>query len=782
MSNAKKKMEALFNQIGDWPDKESVMRRALQLAQENSDQENVNSYYIGLALAETKDGHQALLKYINENDLNSITNAMYNRFTSHWEKDERVAMCVCDIANVIRYIESYKEKGVEDKPQAKILVDAIMSTPGLFTTLLRNAIILNRPSIIEVSAANIGELGRNLVEKALGLGANREWDAPDETEDTEEAREERKRNLQRQREKAIEHISDLFSDLVISRRYMYEKDVEFCESVATNNGKYLSLLDEVLNRRGQNNVLLSGPIGVGKLSIVDTLVAELAISDDAEDRIGGTLLSFHFDKAYKTRSEQGVRTAFDLFLEFASNTNGIVVIPYAERYPWVVPAISPYIATKSLRVVMTTESAKRLLRNTDVRYFQKDIEVIEVEEPNRRDILKILKEHVNYLYTGCLSDKQLKMLAEVAGQFKGEAASPMFEVQCLEALVCAADDNGYLDNITDEHILTVVADKTGQKVKDLLYAKEIDIAKLEKTMTERVLGQEEAVKTLVASVRRTKAGIRDKKRPAGVFLFAGATGTGKTELCKQLGLALFGSEDIIRFDMSEFKERHTVSTLIGAPPGYVGYDESGTLLTRVQERPNSVVLFDEIEKAHPDIFDLLLQVLEYGILTGRTGKKVSFRNTIIVMTSNIGYQAGAQKKISGFGVSQNDHQAQVSKLNEQLKSLMRPEFINRIDSIVQFNNLGPEQALDITKIFLKELSERVLDTRDMRIDFTPELMEHISKNKFEAEFGARSLKREITNVLEDYVAELLMQPKYEGRKRLTIGVKDGKYTAEKAGK
>jgi ATP-dependent Clp protease ATP-binding subunit ClpC len=278
---------------------------------------------------------------------------------------------------------------------------------------------------------------------------------------------------------------------------------------------------------------------------------------------------------------------------------------------------------------------------------------------------------------------------------------------------------------------------------------------------ERVVGQDDAVTAVAKSVRRSRSGMGDENRPVGSFLFLGPTGVGKTELAKALASSLFGSERaMIRFDMSEFGERHTAARLIGAPPGYVGYDEAGQLTERVRRNPYSVLLFDEIEKAHPDIFNLLLQVLDDGRLTDGQGRTVDFRNTVVIMTSNIGSEFLASKSgalgfvapgADGFG----DEKALRDRVMGKLRENMRPEFINRIDEIVLFRKLDRDQLRQIVRVLLRATQTR-LAPRDVTLTVTDAAVEWIADHGYEPEFGARPLRRVIQREVDDRIADLLV--------------------------
>jgi ATP-dependent Clp protease ATP-binding subunit ClpC len=281
---------------------------------------------------------------------------------------------------------------------------------------------------------------------------------------------------------------------------------------------------------------------------------------------------------------------------------------------------------------------------------------------------------------------------------------------------------------------------------------------LEEELHKRVIGQEQAISALSKTIRRQRAGLKDPKRPSGSFIFAGPTGVGKTELAKALAEFLFEDEDaLIALDMSEYGEKHTVSRLFGAPPGFVGYDEGGQLTEKVRRRPFSVVLFDEIEKAHPDIFNSLLQILEEGRLTDGQGRVVDFKNTIIIMTTNLGSREITRGAL-GFtleGDIQNDYQQMKARVNEELKQNFRPEFLNRVDEVIVFPQLTRDELIAIIDMFVKRLDER-LDDRDLKLVLTTAAKEKLIDLGYEPSMGARPLRRVVQSEIEDQISERIL--------------------------
>ena len=334
--------------------------------------------------------------------------------------------------------------------------------------------------------------------------------------------------------------------------------------------------------------------------------------------------------------------------------------------------------------------------------------------------------------------------------------------------------------VTPEDIAEVVSSWTGVPVQQLTEEEGQRLMKLEGILHQRVVGQDEAVSAVAKAIRRGRVGLKDPKRPMGSFLFLGPTGVGKTELCKALAEALFGDENaIIRLDMSEYMEKHTVSRMVGSPPGYVGYEEGGQLTEKVRRHPYSVVLFDEIEKAHPDVFNILLQVLEDGILTDGQGRKVDFRNTVIIMTSNIGARAIEEKKNLGFGGSAEVTSDEESRtiIQNELKKYFRPELLNRIDEIIIFHKLTQPEIDEIARKMLHTLANRMEDL-DIHLSVTDAAVEKLGKVGYDPVYGARPLRRTITNSLEDAISEKMLEGEIKAGDTVTVDVKDDKFTFE----
>ena len=387
-----------------------------------------------------------------------------------------------------------------------------------------------------------------------------------------------------------------------------------------------------------------------------------------------------------------------------------------------------------------------------------------------------------------IADRIHEMDQEMERAIRMEAFDQMAEIKKQQdALVKKYDrlmkkrekqEEGTVISIGENEIAEVVAQWTKIPVQKLAEKESERLLKLEKTLHKRVIGQEEAVTAVAKAMRRGRVGLKDPNRPIGSFLFLGPTGVGKTELSKALAEAMFGSEDaMIRVDMSEYMEGHSVSKMIGSPPGYVGFEEGGQLSEKVRRNPYSVVLFDEIEKAHPDVFNVLLQVLDDGHITDSKGRKVSFKNTVLIMTSNAGAQRIVDPKNLGFATEKSetkDYEKMKSNVMEEVKRSFKPEFINRIDDIIVFHQLNNENMKEIVNLLASNLYKRCENQLGIHLTITAALKEHLVSKYADNKMGARPLKRAIQSVVEDALAEEILQKKVVPGDKVSAGFKDGK--------
>lgn len=364
---------------------------------------------------------------------------------------------------------------------------------------------------------------------------------------------------------------------------------------------------------------------------------------------------------------------------------------------------------------------------------------------------------------------------EKAGQFRDKIREAQDKLKSLQQNNAGSDEL----TITQDDICNIISEWTKIPVSKITENERERLLKLEDILHKRVIGQNEAVEAVSKAIRRARIGLKDNNRPIGSFMFLGQTGVGKTELCKALAEAMFDNENaVIRLDMSEYMEKHSVSKLIGSPPGYVGFDEGGQLTERVRRKPYSVVLFDEIEKAHPDVFNLLLQVLDDGRLTDSQGRTVSFKNTIIIFTSNVGVSELPKKKSGlGFGDGQNDKELDYDEIKNilmnALKRQFKPEFLNRIDVVTVFHPLNYEQLSQIAKLFISNLNKR-LSRQGANLKVTESALKYLIDKGYDSEYGARPLRRLIEQEIEDKIAEQYLEGNIPNNSTIIISAKDGK--------
>jgi len=417
-----------------------------------------------------------------------------------------------------------------------------------------------------------------------------------------------------------------------------------------------------------------------------------------------------------------------------------------------------FLPDKAIDLIDEASSKVRLAQHVappDIKKLEEELTTIKMEK-------EAAINNEEFEKAADLRDREQKVKEEIAAERKNWIA---------KRTVVTAE-------VGDEQIAEVVSMWTGVPVSRLTQSETEKLLKLEEVLHKRVIGQEEAVCAVSKAVRRARAGIKNPKRPVGSFIFLGPTGVGKTELARALAESLFGEEDaMIRIDMSEYMEKHTVSRLIGAPPGYVGYDEAGQLTEKVRRRPYSVVLFDEIEKANPEVFNILLQVLEDGRLTDGRGRTVDFRNTVVIMTSNVGASSFKQVKSLGFQHSEdenkNDYEQMKEKVLEDMKRTFRPEFINRIDDVIVFHPLGKKEIRQIVELMMNEVRQN-LASKGMKIEISDSAKDKIIGDNFDAEYGARPLRRAIQKDIEDKLSEEILAGKISDGQTIYIDQHEGK--------
>ncbi|MFH5746722.1 ATP-dependent Clp protease ATP-binding subunit [Streptococcus agalactiae] len=591
--------------------------------------------------------------------------------------------------------------------------------------------------------------------------------------------------------------------------------------------KEISRMVQVLSRKTKNNPVLVGDAGVGKTALAYGLAQRIANGNipyelrdmrvlelDMMSVVAGTRFRGDFEERMNQIiadiEEDGHIILFiDELHTIMGSGSGIDSTLDAANI------LKPALARGTLRTIgATTQEEYQKHIEKDAALSRRFAKVL-VEEPNLEDAYEILlglkpayeafhnvtisdeavmtavKVAHRYLTSKNLPDSAIDLLDEASAtvqmMIKKNAPSLLTEVDqaildddmksASKALKASHKDKKHKPiAVTEDHIMATLSRLSGIPVEKLTQADSKKYLNLEKELHKRVIGQDDAVTAISRAIRRNQSGIRTGKRPIGSFMFLGPTGVGKTELAKALAEVLFDDESaLIRFDMSEYMEKFAASRLNGAPPGYVGYDEGGELTEKVRNKPYSVLLFDEVEKAHPDIFNVLLQVLDDGVLTDSRGRKVDFSNTIIIMTSNLGATALRDDKTVGFGAKDisHDYTAMQKRIMEELKKAYRPEFINRIDEKVVFHSLSQDNMREVVKIMVKPLILALKD-KGMDLKFQPSALKHLAEDGYDIEMGARPLRRTIQTQIEDHLSELLLANQVKEGQVIKIGVSKGK--------
>ena len=431
-------------------------------------------------------------------------------------------------------------------------------------------------------------------------------------------------------------------------------------------------------------------------------------------------------------------------------------------------------ALKAAVALSTRYISDRFLPDKAIDLIDETASRLRLKSFKEPDELKQIQEDIDKLE----EKKELAIKAEdytKAGEIKKRQEKKREKFEKVREKWLKEKENNNL-KVGEDDIADTVAIWTKIPVKRLTGLESEKLMKLEDTLHESVIGQDEAINAVAKAIRRGRVGLKDPKRPIGSFLFLGPTGVGKTQICKALALAVFGTENALtRVDMSEYMERHTVSKLIGSPPGYVGYEEGGQLSEKIRRNPYSIILFDEIEKAHPDVFNILLQVLDDGHITDSQGRKVNFKNTIIIMTSNAGAMNIIEPKQLGFASDideKREYNDMKSKVFEELKQMFKPEFLNRIDETIVFHQLSKENMKDILDILLKELSKRLNEQMNISLKLSARVKDYIIDKSYDKKYGARPLKRTIQNLLEDKLAEYILDDKIKLGEDIFVDLKD----------
>ena len=547
--------------------------------------------------------------------------------------------------------------------------------------------------------------------------------------------------------------------------------------------KEVQRIIQVLSRRTKNNPVVIGDPGVGKTAIIEGLAIKIEEKDvpkSLENKIiynldiSGVLAGAKYRGEFEERIKKIIDEAINAkeIILFIDEIHTIVGAGATGENPMDASNIlKPVLSRGDIQVIgATTIDEYRKNIEKDVA-LERRLQPIIVEEPTKEDAIKILnglKHKYERHHSVKITDNAIKQAVELSSRYITDRYLPDKAIDIIDESASRVSVNKFKSKkgkrIVDSNIVSEVVELwTGIPISKIVKSEGNKLLNLEDILQERVIGQNEAIKAISKAIRRSRSGIKDPKKPIGSFLFLGPTGVGKTELCKALAESHFGNEDkIVRIDMSEYMEKHSVSRLIGSPPGYIGHDDGGQLTESVRSHPYSVVLFDEIEKAHEDIFNILLQILDEGRLTDSKGRTVDFKNTIIIMTSNLGATSISNQRKTGFSIGNNESKIKEENYNdmkdkimEEVKIRFRPEFINRIDDIVVFHKLSLDNLYDIVKIMTKDLIKR-LKKMDIELDIEETVIKFIAKYGIDLEYGARPLKRVIQKELEDSLSENIL--------------------------
>lgn len=550
---------------------------------------------------------------------------------------------------------------------------------------------------------------------------------------------------------------------------------------------------EILARRRKNNPALIGEPGVGKTAVAEALAIAIAqgkvpddlarkrlVALDLSSMIAGTKYRGEFEERVKNILNE-VRRAGDVIL-FLDELHTIVGAGSAEGAIDAANILKPALGRGDLQVIgaTTTEEYRKYIEKDAA--LERRFQPVIVEEPSTQEaeaILRGLLPRYEHHHRLTISPGAVTAAVTLSQRYLPDRWLPDKAVDLMDEAASRTRLSGKPSPlVTEEEIAQVVAGWTGIPLTALTRSESDKLLHLEETLHRRVAGQKKAVTAIARAIRRSRTGLKEPGRPVGSFLFLGPTGVGKTELCKALAHALFGTEKaLIRFDMSEYMEQHTVSRLLGSPPGYVGHDEGGQLTEAVRRKPWSVVLFDEIEKAHEDVWSILLQALEDGQVTDAQGRRADFRNCVLILTSNVGARKITAKTRLGFSLSDSPDglrpQDEVERaVMDEVKRTFKPEFLNRLDKIVVFDQLGSSELKHIAQTMLDQLSQR-LESLGVTLRYSQKVLEHLIQKGFDPDYGARPLRRVLRSQVEDPTAELLLGGALPPGSVLELKMKEG---------
>jgi len=534
--------------------------------------------------------------------------------------------------------------------------------------------------------------------------------------------------------------------------------------------KEIERVIRILSRKYKNNPVIVGEPGVGKTAVVEGLAQRIADGDVPEFLQGKTIYSLNVNSLVSGTRYRGELE--DKIKNLLSEIKGKNIILFIDEMHTIVSAgsseggmnigniLKPVLVGGELSTIgatTITEYRKFIEKDSALERRFMTVTVDETTPEQAVEILSGLKEKFETHHGIKIGDEAIKGAVELSARYISDRFLPDKAIDVLDEACSKKRGSQAGGELNVEDIKDVISEMTGIPLQKLSAEETADLIDMEKILSQKVIGQEDAIKAIAKTIRRARSGLKDSSRPVGSFLFLGSTGVGKTETAKALAVFLFGSENaLIRLDMSEYMEKISASRLIGAPPGYVGYEEGGILTEAVRRKPYCVILLDEIEKAHPDVFDILLQVLDDGRLTDSKGRTVDFKNSIIIMTSNIGSEEMKTKKKVGFG-SVSDDAEEKDVRTEALKKAMRPEFINRIDNIISFNKLNKENIFAIANLLVERLKEVLQDERRITLEVSDETIKYLADKSYDQEYGARPLRRIIETELEDKLSEEILK-------------------------
>lgn len=572
----------------------------------------------------------------------------------------------------------------------------------------------------------------------------------------------------------------------------FVKDItapEELQSIEVKNvDNYINECIEILSRKKSANPCLIGPAGVGKTSIVNGIAKRIQSGDVPEQ-----FKKAHICYVDGSTIASGTRFRGDFeermlhLLEWASDKRSNIILFIDEIAAFINAGkssedangagnlVKKYLSDGAIRIIGTTTTQEYHKFIEKDKAFDRRLQVVEVKEPTVNEAIEMIESSIQeytQFHAVSVSNAVIELAVKTTDTYMRSKALPDKAYAVIDQ-ACAKTKLSGRKSVSEKTVLDIVSKSTGVNIRELKRKDTNEILSLGKRLKKHIIGQDTAVEQVEKAIKRSKAGVNDKNRPLATFLFVGPTGVGKTEICKQLCLELgLGKEQFIKLDMSEYSEKSSISKLIGSAPGYVGYNEGGHLTEKIKHNPYSIVLLDEIEKAHEEVFNAILQLLDEGRLTDGSGNTVDCTNCIIVMTSNVGYGVNEKSTSSAIGFGAID----TGKTNTRMKAIentFRPEFINRIDSIVEFDYLGKDSCHRIVQLELGKLSDRLVENKQIEVKFNQCVIDNVVDKGYSRNYGARNLKREIQNIVEDQVADMILSGVLKSGGHYSIGIKNG---------